>query len=382
LVDGIAQIWWRQHEQYRNVNGEKLKGDDQGTGDEIGGFELMEVFSNYGVLQELMFSTVMLHWNMYAPLPPSQRLTCERWQALNQREVGVEGNELTQNALRMIYSCVGRSFIPRLQIWPASASSEKVKRGSGGGGGSKEAAVAGSSAPFRPPDPSVESWAKLPGRAFPAPAGTSGTITYRNIRNILSETSRNATLMVTPVNSRQDSVDFKGSPAMDAPMSVAYRFPTHSVEAAPFGACIEDEEMEQDRVVGSQRITKSDPAVGGQPLDHVWLTLFGPLLLFAPKPRDWAPYAFFHLCQSVAYRVEDKLLTITFTGTLKAAGSTTRNPRRTSGSDPATSSEPVLSPLEIIFLLPDGRWQVLAVPKLQVQLPDEQQFKLWMSEVS
>merc|ERR1712125_131723 len=136
-----------------------------GSGDEIEGFELMNMLSNYGVLHQLMFSTVMLHWSMYAPLPSSQRLTCERWQALN-HDVG-EDDEQMQNALRMIYNCIGRSFIPRMQIWPA--------RSDGNTQNETIAAVR--------PDPSVEGWARLVGGGFPAPAGTGGTITYRSIRN-------------------------------------------------------------------------------------------------------------------------------------------------------------------------------------------------------
>ena len=80
LVDGIAQIWWRQHEQLAKKEGETAyRGGVGEDGGEVQGLELMHVAGSYDVLHQLMFSTVLLHWNLYAPLPRSQRVTTEQW---------------------------------------------------------------------------------------------------------------------------------------------------------------------------------------------------------------------------------------------------------------------------------------------------------------
>ena len=82
LVDGIAQIWWRQHEQLAKKEGEATAMYRGGVGEEgaeVQGLELMHAAGSYDVLHQLMFSTVLLHWNLYAPLPRSQRVTTEQW---------------------------------------------------------------------------------------------------------------------------------------------------------------------------------------------------------------------------------------------------------------------------------------------------------------
>merc|ERR1712113_155353 len=116
----------------------------------------------------------------------------------------------------------------------------------------------------------------------------------------------------------------------------------------------------------------------------------GSELLFAPKPRDWAPYAYLHLGNSVAYTVDEKALTITFTG-LPKADSGQKNQRRAPnhaiGSVAvAAASEAeanaAASPLETIFLLQDGRWQVLEVQQLQIQVPDKDHLGKWLFGVS
>lgn len=58
LVDGVAQIWWRQHEQLK-------KDDDQLKEEEVHGLELMKSLQNYDILHQLMFATILLHWNLH-----------------------------------------------------------------------------------------------------------------------------------------------------------------------------------------------------------------------------------------------------------------------------------------------------------------------------
>lgn len=62
LVDGIAQIWWRQHEQLAKKEGDDSQAKDEDP--EVHGMELMRSLGNYDVLHQLMFATILLHWNL------------------------------------------------------------------------------------------------------------------------------------------------------------------------------------------------------------------------------------------------------------------------------------------------------------------------------
>ena len=61
LVDGIAQIWWRQHEQLVKKEAEEPRNEEP----EVHGLQLMQCLGNYDVLHQLMFATILLHWNLH-----------------------------------------------------------------------------------------------------------------------------------------------------------------------------------------------------------------------------------------------------------------------------------------------------------------------------
>lgn len=62
LVDGIAQIWWRQHEQLVKKEADEPPQRDEEP--EVYGLQLMKCLGNYDVLHQLMFATILLHWNL------------------------------------------------------------------------------------------------------------------------------------------------------------------------------------------------------------------------------------------------------------------------------------------------------------------------------
>ena len=45
--------------------------------------------SGHFLRHQLMFSAILLHWNLYAPLPQSQRVTLEQWLEIS--DVEAEG---------------------------------------------------------------------------------------------------------------------------------------------------------------------------------------------------------------------------------------------------------------------------------------------------
>ena len=110
LVDGVAQIWWRQHEQLAKKDAvETVHSRVTEDGAEVQGLELMRAVGSYDVLHQLMFAAVLLHWNLYAPLPPSQRITTDQWLQIGsgilpQPEEEVKGGSDKLSATKRIQS--------------------------------------------------------------------------------------------------------------------------------------------------------------------------------------------------------------------------------------------------------------------------------------
>mmetsp|Transcript_79749 Transcript_79749/g.215622 ORF Transcript_79749/g.215622 Transcript_79749/m.215622 type:complete len:762 (-) Transcript_79749:29-2314(-) len=406
LIDGIAQIWWRQHEQIRLKDTEPAEPlgniSSQETG-EVEGLRLMRQLKNYDTLHRLMFAAVMLHWNLYAPLPPSQRVTPERWMEMNADiEQSCRADPAARAAMRhiqsLIYNMVSRTFYPQLQIWssrpPRSLPSSTPlgagspgRVGSGGGGGFSAGdgvpVVAGGEPGGEPGGVGgggAEGWALLVGGGFPSFAGSSGTITYRHIRSILSETTSTAFTLASPNVSRQDPEAMAlGDSAIHshAPRGAAFR---HSSGRLPCAA--------RSDLHPSPLGTHGPPdLVGkGSRQDWVWLSVREGLLFLAPKPTNWAPYAFVHLRGVAVQAMDTSTCTITLGADSSAPKAGAEDPRtrqvglRCNGGlphDAKVHGEPEGPSLMLVFLLPDGRWQVLELPRLRVQVPDLKQLELW-----
>merc|ERR1740121_1017055 len=125
--------------------------------------------------------------------------------------------------------------------------------------------------------------------------------------------------------------------------------------------------------------------------DHVWLTLRCGLLLFAPKPKSWTPYAFTDLGDAVIQSVAREKLTFTLApkkntdqddicslpGHGSDTGAVSGGASAVGSGEPASHSEPISPQLQLVFLLPDGRWQIIELPKLEVQVADLQQLDCW-----
>lgn len=177
ILHGVARIWWRQHEKLGRVaeaSSRPLSGDGDGEGEaaELEGVELKQYFASADGLYQLMFSVLMLHWNLYAPIPASQRMTLGEWLQVNKGLEG-DGADVPIHIQKLIYNLVSRAFIPQLQI-------RKAEPPAGGENGT----------PRQPsplaPHASVDGWVRLLGGGFPSPAGLGGTVTYGHIANVLS----------------------------------------------------------------------------------------------------------------------------------------------------------------------------------------------------
>ncbi|CAK9096122.1 unnamed protein product [Durusdinium trenchii] len=282
LVDGIAQIWWRQHEQLAKKEGDDSQAKDEDP--EVHGMELMRSLGNYDVLHQLMFATILLHWNLYAPLPPSQRVSAEEWLEIS---AGILPEHMERSEVDL-----------------------------------KQAL-----------EPSASTWARIV-VGFPSLAltGAQRVENYRHLRSILSEsTGPGSTCMASP------------SPSREGPTPVPVR-----ARAAPMSMGFGLEEPD-DHLYGFHESAGPGP-VGGR----VWLALHGAFLFLSAGPEPWAPYAFMRVADLVC-----SALLLSATQVRSAAERHKRNLR-----------------LQVVFLLPDGRWQVLEVPRFQVQVSDKKQLEL------
>mmetsp|Transcript_6115 Transcript_6115/g.14201 ORF Transcript_6115/g.14201 Transcript_6115/m.14201 type:complete len:746 (-) Transcript_6115:57-2294(-) len=386
LVDGIAQIWWRQHEQLREKDSRRdfPPVEDQ-VGGEVEGLRLMQYIENHDILHRLMFSVLMLHWNLYAPLPPSQRISRAQWLQITAEasDRPARADRWAEQGLlhvrRLLYEAVEHTFYPQLQIWasrmPLNTRSAIANLLSSVDELIAEDQVAGEGEAVALP---VDGWAILVGGGFPSFAGSSGTITYRHIRSILSETTSTGITLASPNVSRQDpeataaggvagrSGRLSGGGQLPRPTSLISADPSTSSPIAPVGA-----------------LPATSSGMPGE--DWAWFTLKEGLLFLAPKPTHWAPYAYVHLRGVIVQAVDTSTCTITLGADSSMQLAEARDPRlrqvglRCNGGFPHSTKVPGDDGplLQLIFLLPDGRWQLLELARLGLQLPDERQLERW-----
>uniref|UniRef100_A0A7S0A3L4 SEC7 domain-containing protein n=1 Tax=Pyrodinium bahamense TaxID=73915 RepID=A0A7S0A3L4_9DINO len=375
LVDGIAQIWWRQHEQLKELRMTSDYACDEDDGGEVEGLSLMANLVAYDVLHQLMLSTILLHWNLYTPLPPSERVTPTQWLEMNddladtnRGDVNDAGGKMMKHIQIMIYNSISHSFLPQLQIW----SNRNV---GGGNPPTREATLeVRPEAEVSAADGEIEGWALVVGGNLPTLAGSSGTVTYRHIRTILSEATSTTLSLASPVTSRSSRPCVEPqAPDHDAVgagllPSVTYRHPGFAT--------------------AGQVSSLADSS--GQ--DRVWLSLRHGLLFLAGKPSNWAPYAFIPLKEIIVQSVNQASLVLTLAmgrhpeANSGSNGGSDRKPQATANSSGANSGEgqaqePEVPQLQLIFLLPDGRWQVLDTPQMQIQLSDPLQLGLWIQSL-
>eukprot|EP00930_Biecheleria_cincta_P034720 TRINITY_DN23959_c0_g1_i2.p1 TRINITY_DN23959_c0_g1~~TRINITY_DN23959_c0_g1_i2.p1 ORF type:complete len:748 (-),score=139.28 TRINITY_DN23959_c0_g1_i2:238-2481(-) len=402
LVDGIAQIWWRQHEQIADPEGSHDNGSskEDETG-EVQGVLLMKYVGTYDVLYQLMFATILLHWNLYAPLPPSQRLVPEQWLELN-AGLGSEQKSTSAFTLRhvqsLIYNMISHSFYPQLEIWkPRSGGSDALHAAT-----SPRVMHGLAKMHPRPPlEPLASGWGRLVAGGFPSLAlagATTGMITYRHLRGILSEaTSTTKPHLASPMPSRSYSrTDPSCLPggnssgnlgvAMRKPLSVAYRHPGIALTGGPSAdATFPMQKPDDDEDLHSfLETSEASSSLGNN--DRAWMVLYYGILFLAPRARPWTPYAFLHIA-GLNVSTDARLLQLTLSPSnptpkdTEAQPASTKTPGQGGRTTEDAGKADQKNRLQIVFLLPDGRWQTLEVARFQVQVSDTQQLQNWQRQV-
>jgi len=386
LIDGIAQIWWRQHEKLAE---KAHTGPSQGPLDdvnhdddrrEVEGLQLMRHLSGYDELHQLMFSAILLHWNLYTPLPQSQRVTADQWLLMNtdllNTGVGASDNDASgrsmKRILQRIYNVVKHTCFDQLKTWGAPTRVPPPICETAATDADKEW------------DMAAEGWAVLCDGGFPSLA-TSGTTTYWHLRSIFSETTSSQFPLASPETSRCSRPCAEPCAPLllhgdVMPASVTYRYPelvgASIAKAATSGGI--------GGACNGRHRPPRDEKPGGR--ENVWLTLRKTLLFLASRPHNWAPYAFMHI-DSVVYSINSEACTLTLSrsrpraapcgadGALSAGGGAAPGG---GGAAAALGPDAAVQPqVQLMFLLPDGRWQVLELPHLKVQLPDLRHLDQW-----
>jgi len=327
IVASLAEVWWRQHSRGVTEKNEvdvvsvhiskSLQEPEWG----LRGKDLKKHLASPNSLHQLMFSSMMLHWNMHAPFPQADRMSMGQWTEMNQG-IGPGGTDLPAKVLAPIFHELSGSAIPQLDLGsvplPRAGSAEFMD-------GSALAAHA-----------QIEGWAEVAGAGLPRPAmGEEVNGVTPNGCTQLSYVLSEAT--ATPRSHIREGSGISGF-SLPSPRSSQIQKDGHT-------------HISPSLSIGE--MMKSDDLCGEH--DFVWLSLCGPLLFLSAGP--WNPFAFVPLSTMQVFSVEFAQ------GLLCVAGQ----------REGAT--------LQLVFLLPDGRWRRYRVQSLAIQLSDHQQLDDWIAKL-
>jgi len=130
--------------------------------------------------------------------------------------------------------------------------------------------------------------------------------------------------------------------------------------------------------------------------DFTWLSICYTLLFFSASPIMGSPYAFVELQRVSVTSVQQDNRTLTLTGIpeaedqdadLAAAGGGGPTINNTGDSSPTMGQGTGGigkggTSVTIVLLLPDGRWQELSLPKLELRIPTANELEMWNAHLT
>lgn len=362
LSSGIAHLWWRTHDENDDDPWDDGTKDDGGLdwsafcedpshvpidgpeSAEACGMELRRSFHSVEGFRRLMFSSVMLAWNLHAAprIFPSaaspRRLTLSEWLDLNQG-LEADGGNVPVHVQKGVFQKIMMGWTPQL-LPDFSSSSPPVSSERG-----DKATLADATC-------SVKGWASIPHggleRLDPLLQGGHhpGLANQGLAQCVFSETSS----------------------------STNQPLPSSSSGIVPPSRNAEE---------------------GGE---AVWLSLRHSLFLFlSSSPNEPAPYAFIRLQDAVLRDVDYTHNHLILAGRLKGQSDAGEDSGRSSGTTTApaknlaelnnTASTRALPfgdprlPLPLCFLLADGRFQPFEALWLEIQFSTSEDLECWAREL-
>jgi len=325
-----------------------------------------------------MFSTVMLHWYVYRDGKDHKReMPFEAWKRLN---AGLEegGRDVPEHVQQKIHARVGQAFIPQLAVATCDG---------GGPGGCPTRShnvptrehPANSDARLRTailsPHAAVEGWLQIVGGGFPRPQGLDGvrTVTYKHVSSIFSEVTHNPSMRVGSHFSPAGVIN--GDAALGGRQSSA----AETAVPAPWSA---------SPMLG-QHGGSTPSLFGPRRDDHAWVSLCYTLLFFSVTSHGSVPYAFVELPKVVLASVDEGNRVLTLVGAPEVDGDeggdcVAQSRYLDGGGGPScqgSSSPSAAFPVSVVLLLPDGRWQELSLPKLDLHVPSGFELQGWSTHL-
>jgi len=361
IVHSLAEVWWRQHDKLDsggsldefgighdssgitgglNQDMVTMLGGELGIERELTGITLRRLLPNVETLHQLLFSTVMLHWSLHAQLPDARRLSMNAWIEINRGVCG--GRDVPTEVQVPIYSTINMAEIEHLQIGAQLPS----VRGKG-------SALAGHAC--------LEGWVRINSSDMPLPPGVGmngdGVLPNARMSMMLSE--------ATPSSRRRspDEAVNQGARQPGAMQQLSSVIGKPVLPQAPPDLL----KRYQDCPVApgaSPKPPPTNPSAAPPPgmPDAAWLSLTRSLLFLSASPSEASsPFAFVHLERLRLSRVE---------------------PAHGRFVIDSGSAEGGPGPVQLVFLLPDGRWQVFDIPELEIEVYDRSSLESWVLQIS
>lgn len=363
IIASLAEVWWRQHAKKSSVNSDRAPPSISAEGaQEMTGFHLRDVLPNSLSLHQLLFSSIMLHWNLHAAQRSAARMTLNDWLEMH-RGLKNQHEDLPDRVLIPIFRILCDEEVPHLKIAsPVDAPP-----------------VQGPPKPVTASFARIQGWVRVLGNGFTSPFRVSDdTEKSGNSSDCLQISSMLSEATASSRNRHPDharhAAALRSSCVPQAGSAGLIKNQCSTKESATI-----DEEGWQTAPEGapslatssSSRATNPESSQSASPPqeapDAVWLSLCYGFLFFAASPVDVTPFAFIHLRTLQFQSIEPTKSMFTIDGG--------------SARDASTAH----APLQLVFLLPDGRWHSVEMPRLAIEVCNSARLESWvlcLSELS
>lgn len=373
LLVTVAHVWWRQHTPPIDARQSGLSGGPgRMKSPELCGCELKARLINHEGFSQLLFSTVLLHWYMYADGKSGKReFPFKLWEQLN-CGLGAGGSNLPSSLQKRIYEILDKGFINELAL--ASPNEEATNSSMSHRDGDQSDKDGGS------PDE---------GAGLPKLALSKLDVSHS---------------ILAPCASLEGWVQhrpFSAHPSSDLPSEVS-EVPFSSPDGFVHLASPRTMHMPPDNIMGDAMGMEPSflrPPTGGQ----TWLSLCSSLLFFWENASQVGPsnalphtvidlrmteYCYKSVSPKTSRLMDDSVIVLTgsFKSPVTRALQSIQELAVGEQKEPPNTSRPTWMPpdreplISVIHLLPDGRWQELHLSRLELRFPSALEASRWAEQ--